>query len=292
MPWLRVLIALLVTALVFVGVGSIPWMLSHDGQDLPSAPGISQTDAAALALPFEDLAAKRDDALIARMTDDIDQRQARQQLEQLRGLLPDADVQSSRLVLWRIIAGSGQQLVGVHEHTFPQHVVRTETVLARGSGTQAWRVQSFQMNVATKQELAANRPTLVGKPALTLAIIVAAAIMPFVCLLSFLAALFRKGLKHRWIWAIATIFGVGTFSVNVATGAWLFNPLSFQLFGASATWSGSAFDSWVFGVSLPLGALAFWTIGTRHPKPSADELIAEVRQELAAERQAPGQADQ
>jgi hypothetical protein len=54
------------------------------------------------------------------------------------------------------------------------------------------------------------------------------------------------------------VIGIGTARVAPATDQFEFLPLSFQLFGASATWSGSAFDSWIIGASAPLGALLFW----------------------------------
>jgi hypothetical protein len=260
MPWGRLIVALLVTALAVTGAGFAAAQLAGLYRvDLPSAPGLSQADAAALAQPFADLVGGADAQLLSRLAGDPDPAQAALQIDQMQALLPAAQPVSSRLVVWRMTQDSGgESLSGVHEYAFQDHVARVETTLTRTRSAEPWRVADFHLNVASRAELAHNEFTLAGKPPGFLAIVAGLAVNPLFILLTFLSALFWKGLKLRWLWLIAILIGVGTFSMNAASGAWSFNPLSFQLFGASALWSGSAFDPWVIGVSLPLGALAFW----------------------------------
>jgi hypothetical protein len=260
MPWGRLLLALLMTALVVTGVGFAAAQLTGLYRiDLPSAAGLNQADAAALSQPFTDLSTGADALLLARVSAESNRQQAAQQIDQMQALLPRGAPTSSRLLGWRVTRSSnGNFLSGVHEYQYPEHVARVETALARASDTEPWRVDGFHLNVASRAELAENRFTLAGKPPSFLGVVVGTIVNPVFMLVTFLTALFSRSVKVRWLWLIATMVGVGTFSMNGASGEWAFNPVSVQLFGASATWSGSAFDPWMFGVSLPLGALAFW----------------------------------
>ncbi len=260
MPWGRILLALLVTGLALTGVGYVAAQLAGFYRvEAPSAPGLSQADAAALAAPFADLASGADARLLAQLPEDVDRTQAGQRIDEMQALLPGAAPTASRLVVWRKTQSpNGEGLSGVHEYAFPDHVARVDTALARANAAAPWRVEDLHLDVASRAELAQNQFTLAGKPARFIAVVAATIANPLFILATFLTALFWKGARLRWFWLIATLVGVGTLSMDGATGALAFNPQSVQLFGASAVWSGSAFEPWVFGVSAPLGALLFW----------------------------------
>lgn len=258
MPWGRMLLAALASLLVIGGIAGILFMAQRP-INLASAPGVSAEDAAALVAPFDAAASGRDGDFISLMVQGVEPEQAQAQLDQIQALLPSGRPTSSRLVNYRTSMGTnGLHLVGVHEHMYPDHAVRAETVLYRANAQQPWQVLNFHVNVATNAELAANRRSLAEQPPNVIAFIVGTVVNPPFMLATFWAALFMKGVKPRWLWALVSVIALGTFQMNGATGAIFFAPLSIQLFGASATWSGSVYDPWVFGLSLPLGALAFW----------------------------------
>lgn len=72
-----------------------------------------------------------------------------------------------------------------------------------------------------------------------------------------LVQLFRTpGLRRRWLWALACMFGVGQFAFNWSTGQWGINPFHIALLGSGFV-RASPFDSWVLGFSLPIGAVIF-----------------------------------
>ena len=208
MPWGRILLGLIVSALALGTMGSTALMVSgRTIVNLPSAPGLNQVDAVALGAPFEDLISGRDDAMIGRLAD-ADQQQAQAEIDRIQTFVPAGQPNSSRLINYQSYIGTdGQRLNAVHEHVYPAHVARVETALSRATAAQPWRVAGFHVNVATKAELAANRFTLAGKPPTFIAFIAATIINPLFMLATFLAALFRKGLRPRWPWLIATLLG-------------------------------------------------------------------------------------
>ena len=130
-----------------------------------------------------------------------------------------------------------------------------------------WKVSGFQVNVLSREELAGRTFEFMSEPPGVQAVIAAAVIFPLFTLMTFWVALFRPGLKPRWLWLIAIVLGVGTIYADTASDALSFLPISVQLFGAGATWSGSAFDGWVFSASTPFGAAAFWLFAPRAAKP-------------------------
>jgi hypothetical protein len=141
--------------------------------------------------------------------------------------------------------------------------VRSETTLYRADAADPWKVLGFHVNVVTREELAARAFDFAAEPPGVKGVIVAAVIIPIFTLITFLVALFRPGLKPRWAWLLAIALGVGTIYANTGTDALSFLPISVQLFGAGATWSGSVFDGWVFSASTPFGAVAFWLFAPR-----------------------------
>jgi len=136
--------------------------------------------------------------------------------------------------------------------------VRVQTGLFRTEAAQAWQIADFYVNVATLRELAANRPTLAGKSAAHIGFVAAAVAIALFIWVTALAVLFWRNLGRRWVWLLFVVLGLTTFRMSIATGDVSFQLISFQLFGAGAMWSGSAFDPWVVSVSAPFGAFAFW----------------------------------
>lgn len=266
MPWGRAILALVTIVFVVGGMASLVVMGTGAWRpDFSSAPGLSAQDAAALSAPYEQASQGRDAELIASLVQSNEATQA--EIDRIQALLPPGAPTSSRLTTFRISAGTdGGRLWGIREYEYPDHVVRTDTVLYRADAEQPWQVLGFNVNVVTRAELAARTFSFAAEPSGVQGVIIAAVIIPIFTLITFLVALFRPGLKPRWVWLVAIALGMGTIYANTGTDALSFMPISVQLFGAGATWSGSVFDGWVFSASTPFGAAAFWLFAPRGPK--------------------------
>lgn len=266
MPWGRLLLGLAVTGLLIFAVVAVVRQITHgvEGLSTMQAPGLGDADRAALALPFEEVLAGRDAELLARLVAGLNAEQAQAQIDHIQSLVPQSSPPATRLLNWRMGMGTnGQWLIGLAEHTFDEHVGQSETQLSRANAQEPWRVAAFNINFVPKTEIPSAGVSFAGRPANYMAVVAAVMVIPALMLATFWAALFWKGLKPRWVWLLMVSLGFCTISLNTVTGAVSFAPISVLLFGASVTWTGSAFDPWVFSFALPLGALAFWL--TRAP---------------------------
>ncbi len=97
--------------------------------------------------------------------------------------------------------------------------------------------------------------TLMGKSPAQYAIL-AFAIFAFILTLAALLACIRtKGLRRKWVWILAIIFGFGMLSTNWVTGAVNYQLLYVSLFSAGAF--APLYGPWTISVSVPVGAIAF-----------------------------------
>jgi len=268
MPWGRSILALLAGVFVIGGMATLGVMGAGIWRpDFSNVPGVSPEDMAALVAPYDNVSHGRDAEVIASLVASNEATQA--EIDRIQALLPTGQATSSRLTTFRIATGAdGNRFWGVREYEYPGHVVRAETTLYRVAARDPWKVSGFHVNVMSRQELAARTFDFMAEPPAVQAVIAAAVIFPLFILVTFWIALFRPGLKPRWLWLIAIALGVGTIYADTASHALSFLPVSVQLFGAGATWSGSAFDGWVFSASTPFGAAAFWLFAPKAAPPS------------------------
>lgn len=268
MPWGRSILAIVATLFVIGGMANLYAMGAGIWRpDFSNVPGVNPQDIAALAAPYEDVSQGRDAALAASLVESNAGTQA--EIDRIQTLLPPGAPTSSRLTSFRVSTGTnGNHLWGVREYEYPGHVARAETTLYRAAASEPWKVAGFNVNVLSREELAGRTLDVTVEPPGVQAVIAAAVIFPLFMLATFWVALFRQGLKARWVWLIAVVLGVGTIYADTASDALSFLPISVQLFGAGATWSGSAFDGWVFSASTPFGAAAFWLFAPRAAKPA------------------------
>jgi hypothetical protein len=99
-----------------------------------------------------------------------------------------------------------------------------------------------------------NRFTLQGAGAAKILMLFAMAAAVGVTLLA-LVRVWRSPLfDRRWLWTLGTFFGVMTLRLNWSTGHFYFQPISVQLFSASAT-KQPIYAPWILAVSVPLVAL-------------------------------------
>ncbi|HUB07169.1 MAG TPA: hypothetical protein VMB50_09210 [Myxococcales bacterium] len=69
-----------------------------------------------------------------------------------------------------------------------------------------------------------------------------------------LALCLRSDLPRKWLWAAATLVGIGKVTANWTTGKLGFALLNVQLFGVGMT-KFNAYSAWVVTVGFPLGAV-------------------------------------
>lgn len=267
MPWGRSILTIVATLFVVGGMASLYVMGAGIWRpDYSSVPGVNPQDIAALSAPYDNVAQGRDADLIASLVESNAGTQA--EIDRIQTLLPPGAPVSSRLTTFRVAGGSdGNHLWGVREYEYPGHVVRAETTLYRATASEPWKVSGFHVNVLSREELAGRTFDIMAEPPGVQAVIVAAVVFPIFMLITFWIALFKPGLKSRWIWLIGIVLGVGTIYADTASDALSFLPISVQLFGAGATWTGSAFDGWVFSASTPFGAAAFWLFPPKTATP-------------------------
>lgn len=141
-----------------------------------------------------------------------------------------------------------------YEYQFPQSWALANVVLVR-SGDKleiaGMRVQRETQSLAEK-----NTFTLSGKPAFYWLIAALVAALPLFCFASFIICLRTPIRRRKWLWAVATLLGVVTLSLNWSTGEFSFQLISIQLLSASAV--ARLYSPWILSISFPLGAVMFW----------------------------------
>jgi hypothetical protein len=65
----------------------------------------------------------------------------------------------------------------------------------------------------------------------------------------------RRQMPKRWRWVLASLLGIGAFSINWATGQVGFSPINI-LFAASAVTRAGPVAPWILTFGLPVGAVA------------------------------------
>lgn len=141
-----------------------------------------------------------------------------------------------------------------YEYQFAQSWVLANVVLVRSEDKleiEGMHVQREAQSLAQK-----NAFTFSDKPASYWLFAVLVAALPLFCFVSFIVCLCTPIRRHKWLWAIATLFGVITLNLNWSTGKLGFQPISFQLFSASAM--SQLYSPWILSISLPLGSIMFW----------------------------------
>ncbi len=272
MPWARIIVAVIITALVTLALGlGITMVVSPQTvRSLTaglSAPGLNEADTAALQSPYLALASGDEQKVVSGFVD-VDPATARSAVQQMRALLPATSAKSSSLISWNVFVGTDvRRLSGIHEYEYADRFVRAETALIMTPD--GWRIEGFHVRALPRAQAMANKAvSLSGKSPGYVAFVLGAMALPVFMLATALSALFLPNQRHRWLWFIGSLVGVTTFRLNAATGAYAFQPLSFQLLGASALSDGSAFSPWIFGLSIPAFAIAFWIVRAIAPKPA------------------------
>jgi len=106
-----------------------------------------------------------------------------------------------------------------------------------------------------------NRFTFAGKGLSQYFTFFLAILMVAINVHAFITCLRTPNIKLKWLWLIATLIGVGKFSVNWTTGQTYITPLSICVPAAQA--SALVYQPWFVSVALPIGAIAFYVMRER-----------------------------
>jgi hypothetical protein len=127
---------------------------------MPSMQGDADRAAEAEAL-YADLAAGREDALLARMSSGNDPATIRAQLPMIRTFAPPGAPPEPKPLGWRSEAGTNAQRYFVaQEYEYPDRFVRTDTTFIKEG--EVWKVQGFNVNARMKAGDASAAPVADG----------------------------------------------------------------------------------------------------------------------------------
>ena len=106
-----------------------------------------------------------------------------------------------------------------------------------------------------------NRFTFAGKGFSQCFTLFLALLMVAINIHAFITCLRTPNIRLKWLWLIATLIGVGRFSVNWTTGQTFITPLFITVPAAQAT--ALLYQPWIIAASFPIGAIAFYIMRER-----------------------------
>jgi len=185
-------------------------------------------------------------------------------------LIPEQEPQAVKLVSFNTAgAPDGRQTSVVQEYLYPDRLLVVSTAVREQAG-QTPQILGFDVQAVGRAALAVGRFSLAGKSTIQYFLLGLAVLIPLllICALGVLARDAKA--RFKWLWTPIILIGFMRLSVNWATGAVLFQPISVVLFGASVIRGPLDVSPWVVSISLPLGALVY--LGRLWFAPMADEV--------------------
>ena len=207
---------------------------------------------------FDAIKAKLEPAL--RSTPNVDT-----ELGRLADHFPPGDILSSKVVgvhigtLLHIKDAKATNYSLTYEYQFPHQWLLANVTLRRENGMLMIVGLNVQPETASLAER--NAFTLSGKSAYFVLFLAAACMLPLFCIATFIVCLRTPIRRRKWLWAIATMLGCMSVSLNWSTGALHLQLLVVQWLSASAF--APLNGPWMLSISMPLGAIAFWIVRGR-----------------------------
>jgi len=115
----------------------------------------------------------------------------------------------------------------------------------------------FGLNVHTLAASIEERQRfgLTGKTPLQYGVLLGIVAALALTLVALIRCVTEKDLRRKWLWVLFIIVGIGELAVSWNDGTWVFTPIHFMLFSASALSSG--YGGFQLSVALPLGAIVY-----------------------------------
>ena len=192
------------------------------------------------------------DSAMARLTWELQDPAARQQLVNVMAILEDEHFDSTRVIGANIsITDSARRVDLGYELHSSNGWFEADVATVDSAGD--WRVYGLHANVLAQSLESTQWFSLRGKSMLQYAWLLATFLNPIVCLITAIFIGTRKGMPRRWLWIAMALIGYGMFEMNWSTGEWSIRTLFVQFLGAGYVRAGP-YAPYFFKFSLPLGA--------------------------------------
>lgn len=176
-------------------------------------------------------------------------------LVKMAAVIPQGNPLNVKLVGVNILRNAGKSIVNLSfEYAYPDNKwiaasVALETLNNKTTivGLHVYRLKDSLEHM--------NHFTFVGKSIQQYVVLALAVLIPMFMLIMLILCIKTRGIRLKWLWIIFILFGLGRVMINWTTGQVMFQPISFQLFGAGAF--SQFYGPWIVSVSMPLGALVF-----------------------------------
>lgn len=194
------------------------------------------------------------DSAVARLTPALRTASARTELEKVAELLSEARVGSAKVVGATTNTWPGRRRVNLTYELYlqPSGWLLANVTTLDSAGT--WVVEGVSARPLSRPIEEGARFSLSHKPMVNYLWLV---ITGLCALLSVGAAVFmatRRRMPKHWWWALASLVGVGGYSLNWATGQTGISLFKVQLFSAGALRM-EPFAPWIVTFAFPLGAI-------------------------------------
>ena len=151
-------------------------------------------------------------------------------------------------------------------HVIGQRESRLLFVAASSDSGQT-RLTGMRWQAAPKDLRQMNPFTLGDKSWLHYVFLALAVSLPLFSVFTSVAAV-RSQSRHKWLWAGASLIGIGKLgilwvSTSAGQATLTFNPLNLQLLSASY-FKYPMYAPWVISIAFPVFALGYWAIGRRY----------------------------
>ncbi|HET7551386.1 MAG TPA: hypothetical protein VFK04_08845 [Gemmatimonadaceae bacterium] len=212
-------------------------------------------DADARARGYLDLFTRGNvDSAVARLAPTLRSATARSELEKVATLLSAEPVDSMKIVGANTMTWPGRRRVNLTYELYlqPSGWLLANVATLDSAGT--WVVEGVSARPLSRPIEESARFSLSHKPLVDYLWLVIAGLC---AVLSVGAAVFiatRRQMPNHWWWALASLVGVGGYSLNWATGQTGMSLFKVQLFSAAALQMGP-FAPWIVTFSFPLGAV-------------------------------------
>lgn len=194
------------------------------------------------------------DSAFALVVPELQTPTTREQIEKASSFLAAHPVDAPQLIGVHINTMAGRRTVNLSwEYRSGEQWVLTN-VAAQHQEAGSPRVVGFGVHPQERSMSELNRFTFRDRSPVHVIWLVAALLSPLVCIAAAIRIATATGMPKRWAWALASLVGLFTLSLNWTTGAVNVNIVSFTFLGAGITKAGSA-APWILTFSLPLPAI-------------------------------------
>jgi hypothetical protein len=201
------------------------------------------------------LAAGQFEAIAARLEPSLKEQVTEQQLREVAAVLPVGPPTSIAV----IGANTVHHATDTDYHLTYQYQYATgvavEYVFLQRKAGQLY-LSGIQVTPIAQDLKTLNAFTLSGKSVGHYVTLLLTAAVPLFILGTLVVCWRTRLLRKKWRWVVFIALGLTKFSLDWTSGAFNFQPISFQLLGAGFTKAGP-YASWVLNFSVPLGAIVF-----------------------------------